>query len=278
MDFVALDVETANADLSSICQIGIVQFDAGAIFKHDSFLIDPQDEFDEINISIHGIESTDVEGSPTFAALFPTLAGLLSSQVVVHHTAFDRIAIARAMEKSSLPPLSCLWLDSARVARRMWEQYRQSGYGLANLAADFGIVFEHHDASEDARAAGEIMHRAIAESGVSAVDWVKRIQQKPSDHIARTGNPDGPMAGETVVFTGALEIVRTEAADLAAAAGCHVARSVTQKTTLVVIGNVDVRQLAGHDKSAKHRKAEKLIAAGAKLRIISEDDFRALVS
>ena len=32
MNFVALDVETANADLSSICQIGLVKFIDGLAF------------------------------------------------------------------------------------------------------------------------------------------------------------------------------------------------------------------------------------------------------
>lgn len=31
MDFVALDVETANADLASICAIGLVHFKAGEV-------------------------------------------------------------------------------------------------------------------------------------------------------------------------------------------------------------------------------------------------------
>ena len=31
--FVAIDVETANADFASICRIGIVQFEAGTIVE-----------------------------------------------------------------------------------------------------------------------------------------------------------------------------------------------------------------------------------------------------
>ncbi len=65
MNFIALDIETANADLSSICSIGLVHFKDGEPSKALRFLIDPEDEFDAMNISIHGISQEDVEGQPT---------------------------------------------------------------------------------------------------------------------------------------------------------------------------------------------------------------------
>jgi hypothetical protein len=64
---------------------------------------------------------------------------------------------------------------------------------------------------------------------------------------------------------------------MAAAVGCDVADGVTKGTTVLVIGDQDVRHLHGREKSAKHRKAEKMIREGAMLRIIGESDFRALV-
>jgi DNA polymerase-3 subunit epsilon len=59
-DFVALDVETANADLGSICSIGLVHFRSGAVFKSLTILFDPEDEFDPLNVGIHGIRPADV--------------------------------------------------------------------------------------------------------------------------------------------------------------------------------------------------------------------------
>jgi len=67
---------------------------------------------------------------------------------------------------------------------------------------------------------------------------------------------------------------RHEAADAAASAGCEVTTSVTKHTTLLVVGNQDVRKLAGQEMSSKHRKAEELINEGQKIRIISESDFQ----
>lgn len=85
------------------------------------------------------------------------------------------------------------------------------------------------------------------------------------------------MYGEILVFTGALEIPRREAADLAASIGCMVAAGVTKKTTLLVVGDQDITKLAGKSKSSKHTKAEQLIAKGQEIRIIKESDFKELV-
>jgi len=53
---------------------------------------------------------------------------------------------------------------------------------------------------------------------------------------------------------------------------------LTKKTTILVVGDQDIKRLAGHKKSSKHRKAEKLISNGQPMRIIRETDFKELVS
>ena len=94
----------------------------------------------------------------------------------------------------------------------------------------------------------------------------------------RAANPDGPLYGESIVFTGAISIPRPVAADMAARVGCSVKTGVSGKTTLLVVGAQNMDRLAGYDKSTKHRKAESLIAQGKNIHILSEQDFRALVA
>src|ERR1035437_6472413 len=67
------------------------------------------------------------------------------------------------------------------------------------------------------------------------------------------------------------------AADMAAKIGCTVDDGVNRKTTILVVGDQDIKKLAGHEKSSKHRKAEKLIAEGCQIRIHQESDFKELV-
>jgi len=280
MSFAAIDVETANADLASVCQIGIVRFGAGEIQEQWQSLIDPEDEFDRVNVSIHGIDEAMVRGAPRFGDVSSRVASLLAGRVVVSHTAFDRLALSRVHEKYRIPRIQCRWLDSARVCRRAWAQFARRGYGLADVASHCGIEFRHHDALEDATAAGRILVRAMAETGLGVEEWLARADQ-PIDpqgsRSRRSGNPDGELFGEVAVFTGALAIPRREAADLAAAAGCDVVGAVTGNVTLLIVGDQDVRKLGGREKSSKHRKAEELIAKGQAIRILTERDFKAMV-
>lgn len=281
MNFIALDFETANADLSSICQVGLVAFRDGKIADTYTTLVDPDDYFDSMNISIHGIDEDRVRGAPRFQDIHPKLSSLVAGAVVVCHTLFDRAAMQQASAKYRLTDVTCRWLDTSRVVRRAWSQYAKAGYGLGNLTREFGITFSHHDAAEDARATGMILLKAMEETGLSLEDWITRCSQPltPQGRITREGNPEGPLAGEVAVFTGALSVPRREAADLAARAGCAVVGSVTKDTTLLIVGDQDVMRLApGKSKSSKHLKAETMIAEGQPIRILRESDFIQLVS
>jgi len=285
MEFVAIDVETANADMASICQIGLAKFKDSQLVDEWSTLIDPEDYFDFINIDIHGITAEDVVGAPTFSEIVGELSNHLSGSVCVSHTHFDRVSVGRALEKYSLTPIDTTWLDSARVARRTWEECAWKGYGLSNLCKIIGYSFKHHDALEDAKAAGQVLIAAIEKTGLDVDSWLKRVcqpidpaQSSTGSAINRDGNPEGELYGEVLVFTGALEVPRRVAADLAANIGCTVAAGVTKKTTLIVVGDQDITKLAGKAKSSKHLKAEQLIAKGQAIRIIKESDFKELVN
>jgi DNA polymerase-3 subunit epsilon len=164
------------------------------------------------------------------------------------------------------------------VVRRAWpEQFARSGHGLANVANWCGLQFEHHRADEDARVAGEILLAAISSTGLRLSDWLERAQHPIDPRKSLTGNPEGPLGGEVVVFTGSLSLPRRDAAELAAQAGCEVTPSLTKRTTVLVVGQQDLRRLEGHEKSSKHRKAEALIAQGQPIRILGEADFRRLI-
>jgi len=285
MNFVAIDVETANANMSSICQIGIARFANGHLVEEWSTLLDPEDYFDAVNISIHGIEEEMVLGQPKLPEVAPLLRAKLENTVAVCHTHFDRISLLRAFGKYNLDSITTTWLDSARVVRRTWEELAWKGYGLSNVCRMIGYDFQHHDALEDAKAAGHVLLAAFRESERNIDQWIHQVNQpigfskSSSDpSIQRDGNPEGDLYGTVLAFTGTLELPRSMAADLAAKAGCQVVPGVTKKTTILVVGDQDTIKLAGHEKSSKHRKAEQLIADGQNIRIICESDFEALVS
>ena len=92
-NFVAIDVETANAFMGSICQIGAVRFEDGREVEHISWLVDPRDYFDPINVSIHRIDEQTVRGQPCFAERHRELFEFTTDAVTVCHTHFDRVAL-----------------------------------------------------------------------------------------------------------------------------------------------------------------------------------------
>lgn len=284
MGFVSIDVETANADMASICQIGIAQYVNGVLAQEWESYIDPEDYFDEVNVSIHGIDESRVKGAPTFKALAEMIYTFLDGRIVVCHTHFDRVSIHQAAMRYGIRVPLSTWLDSAMVARRTWKEFARSGYGLYNVCKAISYNFKHHDALEDAKAAAHILLASVKVSGLDIEGWLKRVKQPiqpgtthPGQKIRRDGNPEGSLFGEILVITGALEISRQEAADLAARIGCQVASDVTKKTTILLVGDQDIRKLSGHEKSRKYRRAEELIANGITIRIMKESDFKELV-
>lgn len=118
MRFIAVDLETANPRMSSICQIGIVAFEDGREVGAYARLVDPHDYFDPYNVAVHGITEADVRGAPRFSDLHGWLCEQMSGQIVACHTHFDRVALAQACGKHRLETLPCNWLDTAQVARR----------------------------------------------------------------------------------------------------------------------------------------------------------------
>jgi DNA polymerase III subunit epsilon len=123
-----------------------------------------------------------------------------------------------------------------------------------------------------------VLLSAIKESDIDVASWITRVEQPLfGSSIAQEGNPNEPLHGEVLVFTGALRMARSEAAGLAAKFGCTVEEGVTKHTTILIVGDQDSRKMAvGYDKSAKHRKAEDLICKGLDIKIITERSFEQL--
>ena len=288
MNFVVIDVETANEDITSICQIGIATFVNGKLIDTLDSLVNPQTYFSTMNMSIHGINPLTVEDSPTIDVIYDEIKSRLHNQIVISHTSFDRIAIERVSARLNLPNINCKWLDSARVVRQTWPEFSKSGYGLSNLAQHFGIEYKAHDALQDALCTSLIFLKAVELTGFTPEEWLNEVDKRiandsksKSSHYPPTiqmdGNPNGNLYGQVVVFTGELSISRQKAAFAASIAGCKVDSSVTKHTTILVVGCQDLRLLAGHEKSTKHLKAEKLIAQGQHIRIMHEQDFYSLI-
>ena len=292
-DFNCIDVETANNSWSSICQIGLVVVRSGKIAETWQRLVNPRVDFLGRNVGIHGITADRVRDSPELPDIWDALRNLAKDRPLVYHSHawFDRHALTQAAEKHGLPQLDVEWVDSSRIVHDTWpERYGRRGFGLADLARDFKIEFQHHDALEDARATACITLEALRASRTSIRKWSQESNARsgekstkpgcPSNNsrrtVARVGNADGQLAGQGIVFTGRLGVSRTQAERSAAEAGCDVHANVKAATTILVVGDHAVTgpdPMRAASKSSKQVKAEKLIAAGQQIEILTESEF-----
>ena len=89
-----------------------------------------------------------------------------------------------------------------------------------------------------------------------------------------------PLSGQRVVFTGTLtRLARNEAEKLIECCGGQCQASVSKRTNLLVVGAVDPRTKAsGRAVSTKEEKARQLIAEGAEVKILSEDDWLQMIA
>lgn len=271
--FIALDVETANGNASSICQIGLACVSADNSIQTYSTLINPEQQFEYFNTKLHGIDQKMVNSAPRFSDAFNLIAPLLRQQPVIQHSTFDKRAIEAACERCKLPSGGITWLNSVTVARTAWPEFKgNGGHGLGHLKQQLALDFHHHDAEEDARAAALVVLHAENRTGRSLEQLAQSATKQASAGRAKpTANPDGALFGQTVVFTGDMKWSHSDAGQRAAKIGLAVTSTVTRKTSFLVVGNTTTQ-------STKLEKAILLSADGHHVRLLSEDDFANLLS
>ena len=180
-DFIAIDLETANPNPWSICQIGIAEFGAGALTKEWMTYVDPVERFNRDNVAIHGITGAAVRGWPKLPEVLDRLRETLEGRIVVSHSQFDRVALEQAFDRLRTPRLRCSWLDSTMVARRAWEGFSRRGFGLENLCRLLGYRYQRHDALGDAKAAGVVVLAAIDQTGIGLPQLLEQMELPMSE-------------------------------------------------------------------------------------------------
>lgn len=172
--YIFYDDETANS-AQRICQVGylLTDYDGNPVGAPVGQLIDPECEFDRMNVSIHHITSSKVEGMPTIAEFCETsgLLDILTDYVFVAHNAkqADRHHLRKSLAAYGIemPPISII--DTRELSANML------GVGRLVDACDLcGIPFEnHHDALADAVACKELFFHLIADNvALEPIEWI----------------------------------------------------------------------------------------------------------
>lgn len=296
MNFVAIDIETANPMIGSICQIGLVKYAKGKIVDTFETYIKPVGEFADRNIAIHGITADTVADAPTIFDVFVKLIQFVGSHVVVSYTNFDERALHQCLANNDLPIPHWRWVDASLMVRQTCSKFSNEGFNLSNVCATWGYKFHHHRALEDAKACGFIANTVLREKSQSIHDWLddeyitpitppkttqiykNSSKNYPESIQPRQGQVCGRFFGQCICFTGSFNIGRNEMAHLASLHGFEVKAGVSKKVHYLVVGINDPKLLShGETKSAKQRKAEELIEKGYGIQIATEDEFMKMV-
>lgn len=281
MDFTVIDVETANPDQGSICSIGAARFRNGVLVDKFYTLCNPRQKF--TNTWLHNISEEDVHLAPLLGDALGAFSNFASKEKkLVSHTSFDKIAMRKAFGNVGQKQPNWKWFDSSIAVKRAWAEYSVSGYALSKISKVLGIGFLHHNALEDARAAGLVLIEAFNKwSGESEELWEKigensailqRQAYYQSNKIKPKPNPEGEFFGQYIAFTGALDnLLRKDAITLAASVGLEEG-NFTLKTNMLVTGQASIV----YPNSSKLKAAIKAMQSGREVRIIGEDDFIAM--
>ena len=301
ISFTAIDFETANRSRGSICSVGLAKVVEGRIEETRSWLITPPDNggFDPFNSSLHGITALDTINAPDWASSLSEILDFIGNDIVLAHNAgFDIGALRDACDFAGLQWPELNYTCTLVLARATLSL---PVYKLPWVADALGISsFDHHDAGADARACA-LVAIALAQSRgctsiadllaaagvrpgrVEGTSWWGSQKSRPiSQRTPRAAlvpgeiNPDGPMAGEVVSFTGRISWSREDAQEMVIRNGgtCNAGKP-TKKTTILVTGDYDESSLRpGMTFGSKLARAFELVEQGQKLEIMTEEDFR----
>ena len=304
INFVAIDLETANCSRGSICEIGIAIVENGKIITTKSWLVRPKkNRYDYFNIEIHGITPEMTENAPSLPQVWNDVLPYLENKVVVaHNTSFDMYAIKDALDEANIPIPNFEYYCSLRISRKAFPG--QYSYSLPNICESLGIPFDkHHRAESDAIGCAEIFIKSLKELGLDSIDSLpeklhlrkgrfdggSHTPQRQIDSytdrykgsILKTIVPDESkfdqdnyFYGKAVCFTGAFSFAnRRDLLQAIADIGGTPMDSVTKATNILVIGQQDYRVVGADGMSGKQKKAVSLIQKGQDLEIMSESDF-----
>lgn len=153
-DFIAIDVETANHERSSICAIGAVKVRGGIVVDKRYSLVCPEPNWYSWRCTqVHGLTDDDTWNAPSFGTVWRQWSDWLEDMPLVAHNApFDSSCIRAACRIYGLDEPDN-FLCTLAAARRSIPKGVCPSKSLDMLCEFFGIPLErHHDALADAEA------------------------------------------------------------------------------------------------------------------------------
>ena len=300
--FAAIDFETATAQRSSACSLGVVIVEAGETIDERSWLIQPPDNvYEDFNTWLHGISAADTKEAPPFSEVWRQAATFIGDRLLVaHNAAFDMSVLRHSAAHHNYTPPETSFVCTYRLARSRWPDHRS--WRLPDVCNTLGIGhLHHHDALSDARAAARVLLAMceLDESDISelcetlgykiglisahsyapfsnATRSTSRARSRASEITATVDeiDTDGALFSCRVAFTGTLDsMTRNAAFQVTVNSGGTPSTNISKSTDYLVVGVTDYAKVGSDGMSSKLRKAVELRDSGAAIEIIDESDF-----
>lgn len=142
-----IDVETPNKSQNSVCSIGILSYKNEELIYKRSLLINPEADFDEINMRIHGITPKIIENAPTLKIVWDEISPyILNSIVIGHNIRSDLTVLKKALSSYGLRLPTITYVDTMVLAKKY---INASSYKLSDLVSNLNAGSVKHDALSD---------------------------------------------------------------------------------------------------------------------------------
>lgn len=161
VDYVTIDFETANSNLTSACSVGLVGVKNDKIIFEKYFLINPQQPFNEYNVTIHNITEEMVKNEKTFEQIYDEIYELINEKYVFAHSSrFDISVLKSLIEKYNLKAPNIKIGCTLKISRRAFKE-ELSSYKLSIISEYLEVKHTHHNAISDALICHYIISRVM---------------------------------------------------------------------------------------------------------------------
>jgi DNA polymerase-3 subunit epsilon len=165
-EFITIDFETAVYSHNSAISIGLVKYrDFEVIDTYYSLIRPPILRIRRDFTDIHGLTVDDVRDAPKFNQLWDSaiLPFIGQTTLAAHNAQFDMSILSAVLEHYNLPIPQLRYFCTLHLARKTWPGL--SSHALTALAANFGIVYNAHNALDDALTCGKLVQIAAQKYG-----------------------------------------------------------------------------------------------------------------
>jgi DNA polymerase-3 subunit epsilon len=156
-DFAAIDFETANQCLTSVCSVGIVVVRGGVIVDEIYELIRPAPAwYSRFNTRIHGLTAADTASANPFPMVWQRIAPRIEGLTLVAHNApFDEGCLRAVYEYYAMSYPEYTFRCTCRMSRKAFPELAH--HDLATVSQNIGYpLADHHHALADAKACAAI--------------------------------------------------------------------------------------------------------------------------